>query len=58
MQLQLPVIQLNVNAITQSAVAVPIAIAICAACDDPIVAALADANALNINIAKLVNAGL
>jgi hypothetical protein len=54
--LQLSALQINVNAVTQSAVAVPIAIAVCAACNDPVVTAFADADALNINIAKLVNA--
>jgi hypothetical protein len=52
---KLPPIQLNVNTTAQVAVAVPIAIAVCAACKNPIVTARAEGAAFNFNSANLAN---
>jgi hypothetical protein len=49
--LRLPPIQINVNTVSQ--IAVPVAIAVCAACDDPVV--IASARAINLNLARLRN---
>lgn len=53
----LPSIQINVNAVGQAAVATSVAIAVCAACENPTVQAVAPATAFNINIADLMNFG-
>jgi hypothetical protein len=53
---KLPPIQINVNTTAQVAVAIPVAIAVCAVCKNPAVTAVAQGTALNINLAKLVNA--
>lgn len=48
-------IQINVNATGQAAVAVPLAIAVCAACKNPTLIALAEGKAVNFNSAELTN---
>ena len=52
----LPPIQINVNTTAQVAVAIPVAIAVCAVCKNPAVIAVARGTAFNINLAELVNA--
>lgn len=49
------VVQTNVNATGQAAVATSVAVAVCAVCDNPTVAAFAPSTAFNINVAELTN---
>ena len=52
---KLPPIQINVATNAQVAVAVPIAVAVCAVCKRPNVIAVAQGTAFNINLADLTN---